>query len=152
MHNQMPPYGDPFYQWALSVMDNTNQLKEKQVTQTLNLTAEVQAFQDDLIDRAVRWARDNNFCETFTEAMGELFPGVPAVDSEGLDCEGNRVVFHNNGVDAAKVKAQTIAEIVDKGIRLARQYPNVVDRNTATQVLQGLFPGVRHVDSNGRGL
>lgn len=146
MHN------NPFREWALSLFD---QPKEKKVTQTVNLqSADVQAYQKDLIDRAVRWARDSEYCDEFTEAMGELFPGVPALDSDGVDCHGHRaVVVNGNGhVDVAKLKAEIQAEIVDKAIRAARMFPNVVPANNARQALNYLFPGVQHVDSNGRGL
>lgn len=153
----LPKYEDPFYQWALAAVAAANNLKEKQVTQTLNQTAEVQAFQADLIDRAVRWARDNDdVCEMFTTAMDELFPGVAAVDSDGLDCdgldcEGNRPRF-NGAVDVAKVKADVIKGIVDQAVRLARQYPHVVSKDNARLALSTMFPGVNQVDSDGKGL
>lgn len=123
------------------------------MTATTIQSADVQAYEKDLVDRAVRYARDNELCEAFTEAFEELFPGVAAVDSDGVDCDGNTVRFLNgNGVDAAKVKAETIASIVDKAVRLARQYPHVVSADHARVAFNAVFPGVRIADSDGRGL
>lgn len=141
-----------FYQWALTAMADAK-AKERKVPETTTQSADVQAYEKDLVDRAVRYARDNELCGAFTEAFEELFPGVAAVDSDGVDCEGNTIRFLNgNGVDAAKVKADTIASIVDKAVRLARSNPGVVDANTARLAFNAVFPGVRHVDSDGRGL
>jgi hypothetical protein len=114
---------------------------------TIIQSAEVKAFQDDLIDRAVRYARENEFCDTFTQAMEELFPGVPAVDSDGLDCEGERPELDVDAIKAAHEK-----DIMDRLIRLARNHTTVISTQNAKYALGMVLPGVAQVDSVGRGL
>jgi hypothetical protein len=135
-------------------IDMRTKPKERKVSETTTQSADVQAYEKDLVNRAVRWARENtDVCDDFTAAMEELFPGVVAVDSDGVDCHGNTVRFLNgNGVDAAKVKADTIASVLDKAIRLARQYPHVISADHARVAINAVFPGVRVVDSDGKGL
>ena len=143
-----------FYQWALTAVADAK-AKERKVSETTTQSVDVQAYEKDLVDRAVRYARDNEYCDDFTTAMTDLFPGVLLVDSDGRDCEGNTVRVLNgngNGVDAAKVKADTIASVLDKAIRLARQYPHVISADNARVAINAVFPGVRPVDSDGKGL
>lgn len=110
-------------------------------------TAEIQAYEKDLVDRAVRYARETDRCEEFEEFMENVLPGVPVVDSDGLNCEGE-----TPEVDADQVKADHEKVLVDRAIRLARQHPGVVSATNAAFALRTIFPGATLVDSAGKGL
>jgi len=112
------------------------------------MSEKVKQYQAELIDRAVRYARENEVEDEFETAMKVLFPDVDLVDSEG------RGLWDDEDTDAAYARGARDTEkaIMDRAIRLARSNPNVVPRNTVDLVLTQVLPGVAKVDSAGKGL
>ena len=112
------------------------------------MSQKVKEYQAELIDRAVRYARENEVEVDFEDAMTVLFPGVDLVDSEG------RGLYDDEDTDAAYAHGcrDTEKAIMDRAIRLARQSPRTLPPNTITMILAYVLPGVAKVDSAGKGL
>jgi hypothetical protein len=112
------------------------------------MSEKVRQYQAELIDRAVRYARENEVEGDFEEAMKVLFPDVDLVDSEG------RGLWGDEDTDAAYARGARDTEkaIMDRAIRAARQSPGTLPVNTINMILNYVLPGVAKVDSAGKGL